>query len=1169
MDIATCLKYLLSQNTQINNRIHKFESWQRQMESSGYTSEYLTQMSESLKTGRKILKIEKALKNISIKQWKGSLFYKDINPDHMFFGLSECSGVNKGIFDVKRFSTPTCSLNFEGFAKYWIISNNFDNLLCYDSHETKVFVTKSVNNLTVCVNGKEYKCNILDNFPILNNGKLDDVNYDALLRITQFMDEVVIELINFNFSLSNNKLVMCLEEIVAFKGNSLYFNVKSNLIFNTMDGYMRVHNYTQREYFCYAIAMINLQKIKNYIANKEIANINELQSTPIQHIHQLVLNSLTNISNLETETARVRCLSIELSYIKPISLSISSTKVRLNDYTHDLFNHEFKTQFVGWNYKYGECDRILEPIVFDVNVKLNNESSYLNSSKLSFFQINDFGNPDRLFVLNVKDDLGNEYKLVGEVMFELANYNFHYQGLKVVNPDCTRLEDCYLYGLGENTLWIPDTKFHVNSIVSNIYGSLSYTVIAECQLICKFKVLSERIEYLGSISPSFSVCLEHNNSKYDLKGVLHLSEEFDGIHTKKFLLSNSFVLENKCVALFQFKVADGKLSSSLATHNNKIWPGVRSRDFENDAYQHRYQHTIHYLNYSDEYKELNNHSSVLYDANLNYNFVEAEGCFSGSKQSDHYWNYPTYSFSMFYDERPYVKLFNKAMFNIPVNMSGGAHRVLGKHHVCLLNFDHYVSDYDIVPKQPVNLFLPYPNWCDLLSLFDDEGLKISSDYKITSFTVTPFNAFMLPKDLNSTMDVVGKLITFNTELALIVQTNSHMSVMINDLDKRIKSLEKVCDHLNQQFNSKKNEASSMTQFLSDVCVFIGEMTIMQFPILGGGLILAGIMLEGVSKILKEDLFDGITEIMIGSLLLFLGKRKTKYALLEEMGCGRQRADSNVYLSEMSASIGRRRSYTSYHHYETIDHISPDLSIQQRIFNQIRAHNPSVFDLYHNSGIMLELQSKIKPNYSQLQSNYSRMKRSLGSVISDNGIANKFSDKNSNTLQLEAVIYKTFDYFPLLVEDDRTLIIKVSLKVRLTIETRIFVLEEYSIQIFDDSKSVSFVELNSESYIALSERYVNDFKFEFLTFTNYLLVTCLMSKFSSDDNRLTESYDKLYDSLYLYSGNSENYGHSFDANNSSSTIFKITHMSAFPDLNRDEQVMNIFRRIEHYPNNLVF
>ncbi|AAM00233.1 'B' spike structural protein [Fiji disease virus] len=1159
METDNLLKYLISQNTE--QRIEQIENWQTLMQQSGYTSDYLTATAGTLRTKREIQHCKDVLSDISMKRWNTSLTQGRYSSDQLFFGLNECSGTNKALVDRMKINFNFHKLNFHGFAKYWILNGDFDKMCCYDSDRTKLFLTKKGNHITIDLNGITSSCNITNVFGHLTVDDKFEPNFDILIRIVQKDEYVVCQFINFTF---NPKIKFFKQQpfTIEFIGNTLYFCVNSQLIFDVLDGYKGKDDLSLRDYYLCRIAYVNLLKLEHALEQKQKLDLGDENENLAKYVHQLALNALTGVSKLSEETIRTKTLSMELGYKKNIDIGIASQKILINQFTHDLFNNKFVTDFIGWNYTYGECDIEIAPIVCNLLTYLDNESSLLNSGPLSYTLLDEFGGHDRMFILQVKDESGNDYRMLCELQFSLKYKKFSYQGLKVFNADNLEYADCYLFGFGQNQVYGEKQTLNVNSIVSDKQGNLVYHVHALSSLVCRFKVISERIEYLGNALPTFNATLTFNKDLIKMSGNLRLVEDFDGSKKTKYLLSDEFTLENTILVSINFNICEGKQTNSAARYNGKTWPGLRSRDFKNDFYENDFEVVIHNLNYHSQFNEHSNRSDILYSACNCYHFVESDSCFTNRDESYLYWKVNSQTIPMEFDSRPYIKLYNRAFIQIPVLMKGGSNRIIGPKHKCLLNEDYYVNDYqyEITSDSP-RVYLPYPNSSQIISIVDSAGKQLSNTLKIESFDVSKFNVLMLPDRFNNSLDVVGELITFKNELELMLRTNNVLYSMLHSLENRIINLERFCEHLNKTYEDKFNKASSIVQFLGDVFIFIGEMSLVQFPVLGIGLIFVGTLLDGMSRILKEDYFDGISEILISSLLLFLGERKMKYSFLEKLGFGKIKTESNLVLNEKVSSVGKRRSYSAYYASDDHKEFDSSLTLRDRLLRQIRSQNPVVFDFHHNSGVMIELKNKQKPSYQALNSSYTRIKRAIGSVGTNNGLERKLNDITSENHYLKSLLITTFDYFTYQVTNSIVIVFKVVFEVKIDGDDRSVEIINKDILYYRNDLEVAFSVFNSCRYDELTDKFPLKFKFEYSDFVNYMYVVCFLSKFGSKDNLLLESYDKFYDSLYLYSSNSDVFSSSINSNNMNRLIYKISHMSAFRTLEQDQDFLTILIRVK--------
>nr|WNT94479.1 P3 [Southern rice black-streaked dwarf virus] len=1169
MDPVQVIKYLLSQNYE--TKLQQLEQWQQQMQAAGFTTEYLQRSSNVLNIRRRIEESRRRLFEISAKLWQGSLFTKTISPNNLFLGFSECSGVNKSLFDSKNCDFGRFSLNFHCIPKYWILSGIFNDLVCYDHHNVKVTVSKSSNKISFRINDFIYIVPTISNFSFLSDNtdiKIDEnCAFDVFVRIFQSLSDVVIDVCNFTF---NDELlnVEWKNTIIRFVGDANYFSVSSNLIFNSIDDYLGRKCTSMRDYFCYAISMNNLEMINDSLNNWESKQLSHKKNL-VNSLHQMNLNSMIKISSLEKEVARVKTLKISLSYPRTICLHIPTHKLFINKYSHDLFSSVFKTQFVGWNFTYGERDRTVEPFICDVETKLKTNSSIVSTASTSHFQCNDFGSPDNMFLLNVLDKDGNVTKVICEAVFSLKYKEFKYLGVKSLDEKTGYQSQVYFFGLSEIRLYTENPKLQVLSLVSEHEGKLCHVFYATTSLILSFKILAENIEYLGVTSPQFTSEFSYNGKPLKLSGKLTLSEEFDGAQRKKCLTSEEFVLNEDVKCVFTSFICNGQRSTTKTFYNNKPWPGIRSRYHDNDSYSSAIQATCHTLILNSPFRAYNNYSDILYSANDNVHYVEADGCFT-ERKNYLYWEVPISKFDMIYDDDPCIKLSNKSILTIPVTYRAFFEEVEGKFHPCLLSEVHSIYDYSVTQiGDAPELFLPFNKPVDIIYMEQSDGDEVSGELKIMSFDVKDFNAYVLPENLNTTMNIVGRLLDYESELELVYQTNNVLSDMMNNFEKRISDLEKFCAFLEKSYNKKSGDSSSLYHLLGDMFTFVGEICVLQFPILGFCFILTGIMVDAIGKITQEDIFDGISEIAFGGLLLCLGKRKPKFAYLQELGLDRRRASSNSYISDLASSIGRRRSYSSYHRYESINELSPSLSIKDRIFNQIRAHNPSVFDLHHNSGIILELKQKQKDNYSLLNSSYSRMKRSIGSTSHDDNLNYKLSCNNPESCELYELIVTTFDYYPILLNDNSFMIIKVQFKMRITSKPIMMKIEDIMFKYFHTSDSLGFNVFDESKYNDVKHLYDYFLRFSFDEIFNYLCVLSLLSKTSSFDNILVENFDKIYDTLYLTNHNSYMKNDAIHLRQVDSTIYKTVHGHSFSDQVPNESYFKMISTIVSHPEILRF
>ncbi|CAC84074.1 P4 protein [Rice black streaked dwarf virus] len=1169
MDPGQVLKYLLSQNYE--TKIQQLEQWQKQMEAAGYTSEYLNQSSDVLKVKSKIEESKRRLFFISANYWQGSLFTKTVAPNNLFLGFSECSGVNKTIFDAKNCDFGRFQFSFNCIPKYWILSGVFDELICYDKSKTKATISKLKNKISIRINDFMYIVPIINSFSFLsgNSDVIIDENceFDILLRISQSFNEIMIDVYNFSFDDSNLNIEFRPTSI-KFEGDANYFSVSSNLIFNSIDGYLNRDNLNMRKYFRYAISMNNLNMINDSLnkwESKQLAKKKNLVSS----LHRLVLNAMISISSLEKDVARVKSLKMELSYQRNISIHFPNHRIFLNKYPHDLFSPSLKTQFVGWNFTYGERDRFISPIVCDVETKLKTNSSIISNAFTSYFQCNSFGNPDNMFLLNVTDKNGNTKKVICEAIYSLKYKDFKYVDLKSINKKDNFQKQVYFFGLSEIELYDEHPKLQALSMVSENEGDLYHLFYSNCSPVLSFKIISESIEYLGVVSPKFTSEFEYNGKTLKLSGNLTLSEDFDGVQMKKCLTSEEFVLIEDVKCLFTSFICEGKRSSSKTKFNDKTWPGIRSRFYDNDAYLSAIQAHCHSLKLNTPFRSYVNYSDILYSANDNFHYVEANGCFT-ERKNYLYWDVPISNFEMMFDESPCVKLSNQSILTFFVNYRHLYEVVEGKNHPCLLSCKHHVEDYSITQiDSPPILFLPFNRPVDIIYLEQSSGDEVLNEMKIISFEVKEFTAYVLPENLNTTMNIVGKLLNYESELELVYQTNNVISDMMNNFDKRLSDLEKFCDFLDKSYIKKAGSSTSLYHLLGDIFTFVGEICVLQFPILGFCFILTGIMVDALGKITQEDIFDGISEIAFGGLLLCLGKRKPKFTYLEELGFGRRRASSNSYISEMASSVGRRRSYSSYHHYESISDLSPSLSIRDRIMNQIRSHNPSVFDLHHNSGIILELKQKQKENYSLLNSSYSRMKRSISNVINDEVINYKLSCDNPSSCEVYELCIKTFDYYPILLDDNSFFIIKIQFKIKITSNPVKMKIEDIERSYFHTSDASRFRVFDAAKFDVTKHLNKSLLSFTFNEISNYLCVISLLSKTSSIDNMLIENHDKLYDTLYISNHKSYMSSDPIHLRQVDFTIFKTMHTYSFSDHAPDDSYFKMISSIVKHPEILRF
>ncbi|AAO73183.1 hypothetical protein MRCV_sS2gp1 [Mal de Rio Cuarto virus] len=1164
MDQEQLLKYLLSQT--IEERTQKIEQWQKEMESAGYTIEYLTQAAASLRIKSSIEKTKQKLVNESAKLWQGSLITKTVTPSYLFLGLSECSGVIKTQLDLKNIDFNSLKLNFSGFAKYWILTLDFEDTVVYNHDNKKVLIGKSKNVLNIQIDDVKFQLQIKNNFPSLVDDSPsyfpNNCNFDRLLRIYQSNKHVILELCNFIVNDETGKIVMQ-PESVKFIGDTSYFGTSSNLIFNCTDGYLGIDNLDLRNYFCHAVAMINLEKLKSNFESLEMKKLSNSKET-VSNLHQLILNSMISISSLEKDVARVKMLKMNLSYTKSISLYIPSHKVFVNKYKHDLFEGELSTKYLGWNYIYGERDRTLIPIVCDIKSKLKLDSPHFNSSPTAFILSEDFGTPDNMFILNVIDNEGNVKKVICEAIFSLKYKSFNYIHTKAFDVGTYYQSDIYFFGHSEIELYDDDPQLRVLSLVSEKEGKLFHLIKGIATLVLSFKILSDNIEYLGNISPYYKAEFSYNGAPLKVEGKLSLSEDYDGTQVKKCLISDEYILNDDVKCLFSSHICDGMQSKSKSYYNGKQWPGVRSRIHDNDEYQNLIQAHRHNLSAHGPFRAYNNYSDILYSANNNYHYIEADGCFT-ERKNHLYWTVPTSTYPMKYDNFPCVKLTNKSILNVPITMTQNYDNILGETHPCLLNEPYYVISYSIDQKAPYpELKLPLSRTMCLQSMETSDGQDVETEIRVNSFDIGDFHAYVLPDNLNMTMNVVGKLLDFKSELDLILQTNTVMADMMNNLEKRLSNLEKFCDYLSNSYSNKLDSSASLFHFLGDVLTFVGEIAVFQFPILGFCFILTGIMLDAVGKILQDDIFDGISEVAIGALLLCLGKRKPKYTYLEEMGFGRRRASSNSYISEHSSSIGRRRSYSSYHVYESLNDISPSLSLKDRLLNQIRAHNPSVFDLHHNSGVMLELKQKQKDNYSTLNHSYSRMKRAISNVLNDETINYKLSCDNPSSCEIVELVVKTFDYYPLLLSDNTFFLFKVTFTVSIVAKPSSVSVKEHNIEYFHSSDTKSLEKFTSAKYSNIVGLQSSFSGYSYDDICNYLYVISLLSKLSSLDNGIIENFDKIYDTMYITSHRDYVGNDLLNSRQIDFSIFKATRANSFRNFEPDESYFKMLSTVSKHP-----
>nr|WLY62801.1 P3 [Oat sterile dwarf virus] len=1154
--IKRCLQYFMSSeqsNTHDNN--NKINEWYNQMIQAGYDTKTLTSISELLSFDSKVKQYSEYFSSLKHSTLQLLLTNSALSINQVIPDLYECSSVNKKLFDIKQIQIQNYDLNFSHFSKYVILTGK-QNCICYDDGKFQIMLTKAYNKVTL-MNTDNQQAKVIDivhPLPELINDY--EIEFDVLLHISEIQGNLIFRLINA-YMANDSEVVYQIETFKSpWNGSVHYFSMPLQHIYYTKDSGSANIEPLSRFILTRAVLILNFNLIKREHIKFQTSsglNLNSVDKNYLSKMHQLAMVALSNTKYLLTHTSLPKLKKIELHNTVDLGIGLPELNVKHNLIEGKMFDFEFTTDYLLYNIGNTFPNLIITPYVIPSVVTQVKSDLFLTPLPDSTLFLPSYNYQSHSFVIECITDKNTKNNLLCELVIE-AVFKTKTATQFAIKTHHSGLKKPYLYGVSymRNIESGDNLQTWLKSVVGEYSGTLGQFVDFKIDVVARFKIYTPDILYSRDqkIEGSVGYLLNNNSFHQDLEFTL-CEDQTDGIK-RNVLLSQQFTLVNDAIIEAFFPVSESRMSDTKAIFNSHFWPGPRAVA-PCDDYYHAKPQTHHVIKpgfvkheYPD-YMNSTNEYDILYEMANNYHYLEAPGNFSDKKLSDWYFQMPI----LRHPDLPSLSLNNTSLDANDVVMTYEYEEYIGTNHPCLIpHFAHTTKGKAVGLERKPTLYaplIPTPEILDVLNLPD----KIS----VTHLYLKEFTSFCLPEGFNNTLHLSGGLLQFENELGLTIKSNVMLYGQITQLEIRLKNLFDMFNSYFEKLDKKHSITVDIIEFIGEAFIFGGELALVEMPMLGIGLIVLGIIFEGTSKILKDDFFSGVGEIIVGLVMLYLGKRKFRHKFIEEFHLNRRPVAPNLYVSTMSNYMGRRRSSSSYHTYESIDDIYDTISLGDRRKSASTSFSGLIFQNMLTSTVDIKINSLKSIKNENLTNR------------SDQVLSRMREETDKNKQEIKTVLITFHDYIPFQYQT-RLGSFEYIIKLGFTI-----LIDRKRVKVKASDFSMSYLNLSNGTVFQPADdvfitRFISDLNLTQFhgvnDFKNYYYTCSLLSHTSATTNMLIESNEKLIDRLFTLSTNNSDYLDKVDTKNIYGDIFNLMKHQSVGFDSSNKNITTILSRAEKFP-----